>query len=40
MQTPSWEQPRVDFLDPSAVATSIVEAIFSPLNVSMLGIER
>ena len=40
MQTPFWEKPREGFLDPGAVAKTIVEAIENPLYVSEITLLR
>ena len=40
MQTPFWEQPREGFMDPHEVAKVIVDAVYAPLRVSTVVIER
>lgn len=40
MQTPFWSHEREGFMDPSAVAKIVVDALDAPLNVSSLVIER
>lgn len=40
MQTPFWKEPREGFMDAQAVAEVIVEALFRPVNVTDLVIQR
>ena len=40
MQTPFWDRTREGFMDPAEVARVVVDAIFAPVKVSMLVIER
>jgi short-subunit dehydrogenase len=40
MNTPFWPEPRSDFMDPADVATTIVDAINRPVDISEIVITR
>jgi len=40
MQTPFWSHERQGFMEPDAIAAVVVAALDSPVNVSLLVIER